>query len=333
MAKTYISTVLGGPVPIVGNINSFMDDAYSFPAMAGGRLTLAAATPVMTSSVPGATSIVYTPYRGLWTPVWNATQGMFVMVNAGGDVSQLLTDATKSPAAAASSSVYDMFFWLDGTTPRCTRGPVWASTSTRSMALTNLQGIRVNSTAITNGPGQYQGTYVGTIYTNGSATCDWILGVPASGGTAAWLGVWNTFNRVHVCTRVTDTGAPYTYMGGIRQARGSTGMQVNYVVGVAEDSPIISFQTTIQTPGVSGVYGSVSVGDDSISYFEIPGGICYSNGPATNLDSVCAMYQKGYGEPMIGLHYAAALEMTGDTVNAVTFNTQSKAELAFTMPM
>jgi hypothetical protein len=66
--------------------------------------------------------------------------------------------------------------------------------------------ILLNSVAITNGPAASRGTYVGTTRSNGSSQLDWIVGGSASGGTAAFLWVWNAYNRVTVVGSTIDTG-------------------------------------------------------------------------------------------------------------------------------
>jgi hypothetical protein len=228
----------------------------------------------------------------------------------------------------AATSCYDMFVWNDNGTIRCTRGPAWTNTTTRSMALTRVRGTLVNSAAITNGPPIYQGTYVGTIASNASSTIDWIFGTAASGGGAAVLNVWNYYNRVQVITRVTDTQAPYTYTSAtIRQAGGSANNKITYVIGVSEDMPWFSYQTIGSTAAAATSSMQVSIGDDSITAFEIPGAYNYTDSAAITTGTMNCVYAKGMVEPNTGLHYAAALEKS-DGTNAATFNVTSLAELA-----
>jgi hypothetical protein len=302
------------------------DGAGTLPA---GRLTLATGTPVMQATVSGATTVYYTPYYGLAVPLYNGTS--FVATSIGAELSQLTTDATKSPAAVAASSVYDMFVWSDAGTIRCTRGPAWTNPTTRSMALTQLNGVLVNSAAITNGAAQYRGTYVGTIASNGASTIDWILGAAI---TAARLMVWNYYNRVNVITRVTDTQAAYTYQSAtVRQAGGSTYNQINYVCGVAEDAPDASYQQTVATAATAGATNYIGVGDDSITAFETVPGRIQTVAAAALTASADVRYQKGFGEPMLGVHYLAALEAGDGAVNIGTYNVGQIGELSFAFMM
>jgi hypothetical protein len=335
----YNTTGNGSNTTTIGNSSTTLAQiygalAYASPVtMPGGRLTLATATPVMMSTVSGATTVYYTPYKGRTVPIYNGS--LFLATDTGGELSQTTTDATKSPAAVGASSVYDMFIWNDSGTIRCTRGPAWTNTTTRSAgtALTLLNGVLVNNAAITNGPAQYQGTYVGTIASNASSTIDWILGTAASGGGAANLMVWNYYNRVNTITRVTDSGVTYTYQTAtVRQARGSTANQINYLAGVAEDAPVVSYQQAFTLVGAVAATVQIGVGDDSITAFETVPGQFYTNVAVAATGTCNTTYQKGFGEPMLGIHYAAALEK-GDGTNANTFNVGTQGELSFSFLM
>lgn len=99
----------------------------------GGRLTLTSGSPVMTADVTGATTIYYTPYIHAYIPIWNGTGSDLVEFT---ELSQALSDNTKSPAAAAGERrCYDMFVWDDGGTIRCTRGPEWVRAQTFTVTI------------------------------------------------------------------------------------------------------------------------------------------------------------------------------------------------------
>ncbi|HEY9273472.1 MAG TPA: hypothetical protein VIR09_21080, partial [Achromobacter sp.] len=99
-----------------------------------------------------------------------------------------------------------------------------------------VSGILVNAVAIANGPAASRGTYVGTTRSNASAQLDWILGGIAAGGAAAWLGVWNMYNRVAVATMVGDSTDTWTPAAGPAPLNASTGNRVSFVAGLAEDA-------------------------------------------------------------------------------------------------
>ena len=67
-----------------------------------------------------------------------------------------------------------------------------------------VNGIKLNSASITNGPAASRGTWLGTIKTNASSQLDFIFGASASGGTAAYFGVYNAYNRVSMGIQVID---------------------------------------------------------------------------------------------------------------------------------
>lgn len=279
-----------------------------------GRLTLTSATPVLTTTVSGATTVYYALYSGRYVPLYNGSA--FVMTDIGGELSQATTDTTKSPAAAAANSNYDLFLWSDGGTYRCTRGPAWTSDTARGTGagtteLERVTGIWVNKIAITNGPAAQRGTYVGTIRTNGSSTVDYIFGALAAGGTAGLFNVWNMYNRVNVATQVRDSTNSWTYQTRTwRAPNGNATMRVSFVRGLDEDA-VTGRYSASGTAGVSSDY-AVGVGVDSTSAFS--GITAYLNTSSQVPSS--AFYE---GLPGIGFHYLSALETVVTITNAATF--------------
>jgi hypothetical protein len=289
------------------------------------RLTLTTGTPVVTATVSGATTVFYSPYIGNTVPVYNGTTFVTTVFN---EVSQTTTDTTKSPAAVAASSVYDIFCWIDtGPTNRCTRGPAWTNITTRSAgtALVRQNGIWLNNATITNGPAASRGTYVGTIASNGSSTIDYIFGAAASGGTAAFFGVWNAYNRVSTGTDVTDSGTSYAYTTAtIRQARASAGNQVSFVQGLQEDTIWASFAMRINTAAVATANGNIGLGINSTSTFSGQYGQIFAPTAALMAGAVGATKQLTSG---LGLNVVSGNEQ-GDGSNANTFNSASLATLS-----
>jgi hypothetical protein len=162
-----------------GTFNVTGTCALAIPIAPQGRITLASATPVMTSSVPGATSVIYTQYLGNIVSLFDGSNFNPIAFS---ELSQSTTDTTKSPAAVAASSVYDLFIWSDSGTIRISRGPAWTNNTTRSLALNRVNGVLLNGSNITNGPAASRGTWVGTVASNASSTIDYILGGSGSGG-------------------------------------------------------------------------------------------------------------------------------------------------------
>jgi len=221
------------------------------------------------TGVTGQTTVYYSPYRGQIIPLYDGTR--FNCVDTGGEISQLTTDTTKSPAAVAASSCYDVFVWSDAGTIRATRGPAWTNVTTRSAgtALTRQNGIYLNNASITNGPAALRGTYVGTICSNGSSTIDYSLSAAASTGSALSLGVWNQYNRVMTTARVVDTTS-YTYaVATIREAHGATGNQISFVSGNGEDAISVQIVSDLQTSAVAGNRCDMGIGLDTTTGFQL----------------------------------------------------------------
>jgi hypothetical protein len=233
----------------------------------GGRLTNSTGVPVPTADVAGAGTVYYAPYLHRQVPIYDGVQ--FVPTDIGGELSQALSDTTKSPAAAANSSNYDLFVWNDAGTIRCTRGPAWSSNTARGTGagtteLERVKGVLVNKIAITNGPAAQRGTYVGSIRTNGSAQVDLKFGSLAALGGTAVIGLWNLYNRVPVAGMVMDNTNSWTY--GTATPRpfngdsGNTNNRVDLIRGLAEDA-LSALMTSLATSGAAAA--GVGIGIDS----------------------------------------------------------------------
>lgn len=276
-----------------------------------GRLTLTSGVPVLVSTVSGAPSVIYTPYLGNLIPVWNGAA--FVPVTFA-EVSQALSDTTKSPSAAVAGNVYDVFGWMDGATFRVTRGPAWSagtagSNTVRgagvgSTALTRVQGLLVNAVAITNGPAAGFGTYLGTIATDaGAATVSFNPGGIGAGGVAAVVGLWNMYNRVQAGGSVRDTTASWTYSTAAtwRAPNGNAMMRVTFVCGQAENEwsaeysgLVLPSSTGAACTGVG--FNSTTTYQGTTGYVPSGAGISQARGCASAV--------------AVGLNYLSAIELT-----------------------
>lgn len=100
--------------------------AHNAPAVIPpqGRLTLTAATPVMTAEAANQTTIYYTPYVGDLCPIyngstWNNTQFAELSI------------AMAASANWAANTNYDLFVANDAGTLRLVTGPAWSSATAR----------------------------------------------------------------------------------------------------------------------------------------------------------------------------------------------------------
>jgi hypothetical protein len=304
---------------LVSKVNGQSGDIFlGLPPM--GRLTLTSGVPVMAASVAAATVLYYTPYAGNLVPIYD---GANMSAVAFSELSQLTTDATKSPAAAAANSVYDIFVWNDAGTLRCTRGPAWTNSTTRGYSLVTINGVTLNAANITNGPQAQRGTWVGTIGTNATSTINHVFGAGASGGVAASLGVWNAYNRCMVATSVTDTGAGYTYSAGTaRQARASAGNQIAYVQGSNDEGAVCTYSAAIQALASAG--GNIGVGFNSSTAFYGPRQVFLT---AAGGGMYLALSASVNVPGRAGINTVYAVEQ-GDGVNANTFNVTATGTLS-----
>lgn len=247
-----------------------------------GRLTLTSGVPDMLTSVAGAASVYY-GLAGQIVPIFDGTNMVPVPLTA--ILQCLLSDNTKSPAAAAANSAYDFFVWLDSGTIRLTRGPAWSNFTTRGYSLTQIKGVSLNASNITNGPAAQRGTWVASGFTDAaSATISFVFGGMASGGVAGNFGIWNLYNRVQVATKVIDNGASYTNSSSTwRQARASAGMQVKFMTGLQEDVVQGRYRDAILNAANNAAQPQLSLGFNTITVPSTEVDFGFGNGTFKNL--------------------------------------------------
>lgn len=281
-----------------------------------GRLTLATATPVMTSDQTAKTTIYYTPYKGDVILIYDGT---YMVPTVFTELSQATTDSTKSPAAVTTNSNYDLFVWNDSGTIRCTRGPAWSSDTARGTGagtteLELVKGVYLNKVSITNGPAANRGTYVGTIRSNGSSQIDWKLGTAASGGGEAFLGVWNNFNRVDVVAQSEDSVTSYTYQSTtIRSMNNSAANRISFVVGLTEDA-VRAERSQFVENSASGDCPRIGISLDSTSTFTESA--AWTNIQASGQGVPVALFNRA---GLLGFHFLQGVEKCSSAVAASTF--------------
>lgn len=191
------------------------------PALTQGRLTLTTGVPVTTSAVSAATTVYFTPLAGELgggnrVCLYDGTRWKEYALS---EVSQALSDNTKSPAASAAGKAYWMLLWDDAGTVRCTRSVAWTTltnpgTGAGTAEVTTQDGVLVNAVAITNGPAAGRGKVVGQIITDGSNQ----LNVNTSR-----IDVANIFNPVWYTVYCVDTTNTWNYTTATwREANGGS---------------------------------------------------------------------------------------------------------------
>lgn len=197
----------------------------------GGRLTLASGTPISITEITNASAVLYVPHTHAKVPLYDGTA--WTLHTVATELSQALSDATKSPAAAVADKEYDMFVWVDAGTLRVTRGPAWSLSTVRGTGagtteLVRVDGRYVNAYAISNGPGAQRGLYVGTIR------------VDTGGGVNDNMDsrhVWNAYHRERRPMLVKDSAASWAYSTDAwRAANGNAFNRLAFVVGLPGQS-------------------------------------------------------------------------------------------------
>lgn len=305
-----------------------------------GRLTLTSHTPVMTANALSTVSVLYDSYVGATVPVFNGSTDTLLTI-PGNEATLTLTGSEE-----AVGFIFDVFaINVSGTMTLCTptnnggaAGKGWAGDSggtntnrgsTYSALDNHTRAYVTNGGTIANcfnnvtnyGPiAANLATYLGSYFTSGAGTTSFTLGGTGSGGTAAQVFLWNYYNRVAGNFISTDTGAPYTYTSSTpREARASTGNQLTFITGVAEDPISVQVQcqptlvaaanaTAICTPNLdSQITGS------NATFLVFTGGAVAAQGQGGTTLTL---------GPQLGVHFIARNERS-DNVNANTFDTNS----------
>lgn len=210
-----------------------------------GYLTLVpvasdAINPIPTSDQASKTSVFYRPFTGDRVPIYN---GMTFLPRQFAELELVLVSQHEA------SGIYDVFADWSGTAVRIGTGPKWSTVTAGSGArgsggstteLARVQGRLVNANAITlrNGGTTWslaanRGTYLGSIYIDGSAgQCSCHV---AYGQSRKW-GVWNAYNRRPIVLKVGDATASWTYNSStVRAARNDANNKGTVFCGLAEE--------------------------------------------------------------------------------------------------
>lgn len=279
------------------------------------RLSLTTALAVPTADQTAKTTAYLTPYGGKSLLIYNGTAWVPLST---GELSQTNADTTKSPGAVGNSLNYDFFAWLDGATPRCTRGPDWVAgagagsavargTGAASTEIEYVDGRWVNKNAITNGPAARRGLYVGSMRSNGSAQFN---------DSAALRHVWNNYRRVlRPMANATETTDTWNYTtAAFRQANANTANQLDYLVGLAEDAIIAHAFGSHYSTNASGAKTGIGVDSTTVN----SGQINNLQDPSGN--NVRTYHSAHYvGVPGLGRHFLPWLEWAFGSGTA-TFN-------------
>jgi len=280
----------------------------------GGRLTLTTGTPVTTSDVTGATTIYYALHLHNKIQLYSGTAWVTHVFTELSNATAQSSTGKAGPAAVTTNSNYDLFVWNDSGTLRLTRGPLWTSATARGTGagtteLERLNGRWVNKVAITNGPGAQLGLYVGTVRTDSSSQVN---------DSLLKRHVWNNYNRLPRAMRVTDGTTSWNYTTAAwQQARASTSNQLDFVIGISEDTVEASLISSFTNTN-AGVEVGVSIALDAAGIGQISS---YGISPAANGGSALSAAYEAY--PGLGSHSLVWAEFSAATGTTTWYGTTS----------
>lgn len=284
-------------------------------ASPGGRLTLTTAVPVLVSDVTSATTIYYTPYAGLYFPLYNGV--LTTIVSIGAELSIALDNNSGHTGYHQSGKNFDLFLTDDSGTIRLVTGPAWSSDTARATALEYKNGFLCNAASMTARFGsasgntitvaQDRGTYVGTFRASADGTTKWVANpAAAAGGGDCQILLWNMYNRVAVAATSKDSTDTWDYTTLTwRAANGNNANRVSFVRGVNEEIAEASyFATAVSTAGAA-AFAYAGIGIDSTSALS---GLTQPSFAGTGANTPLPTTGIYKGLPGLGFHYAQALE-------------------------
>ena len=187
---------------------------------------------------------------------------------------------------------YDVFCYQNAGVPTL-EVLVWTNDTTRATALAYQNGVLVKS-------GDATRRYLGSLYSSGANTTE---------DSLAKRYLWNYYHRVsRALTHTPETTDSWTYtIATWRQANANAANQVDFVVGVAEDSCEAVVQGNAATTDATRQTVAVGVGLDSTSVnsAQIIGAHIVAN--ATELQQITGHYR---AIPAAGKHFLAWLEIS-----------------------
>lgn len=289
-----------------------------------GRLTLVTGVPVMTSDQTAKSTVYYTPYQGSLLPIGGTMYSFSELTFA------------LNTTAHASGSLYDIgAFISSGVVTLCT-SPAWTSATARNAAISQANGIWVNTASLTcNLTGSTtttsvaagQWTYLGTLYATANGQTGMAFApAAAAGGTANILGLSNAYNRVSVFCLVRDSTSSWTVSNTSWSATntGATGSGLNnrcsFVDGL-QQSQIRGTYKQYSTPA-SGKNVRNGMGlDSSTATPQVSGRGASVTGAQSDLVADDRWF------PQIGFHYVQMQQFSDDAANTATFHGAGGANL------
>ena len=296
-----------------------------------GRLTLSSTAPVMTADVTGASpqTIYYLPYQGATVPINNGAKFVNYLMGSSG-ISLALDSTAAHTGYQQSGKLFDLFAFLNNGVLTLGTGPAWTNGTTRANAITQVNGIWVNSASITLRFGTASGntvsvaanqaTYLGTMYaTADGATSVQFKLAAASGGSAPVIGIWNAYNRVRCFSLCSESATNWHNSSATWVAMNSSNNnRVTYVDGLGQ-SAVKGRVTTIAYNATAGNGCDIGVAQNWTTGGPARLG-AYQSANASSIGANTYAAQENF-PPIQGLNYLQAIEASlNSTQTTFSFN-------------
>jgi hypothetical protein len=225
---------------LASDISGIQATLQKFVSIPQGRLTPTTTVPVISTGVTAGTAVYYTPYFGNLLPIYDGSQFNTVAFSE-------LTLTLNSNHTA--SNICDAFVFSNAGTLTLVTGPAWNTstagagargtgagttelTRTKGGLWTNAFSMTARNGATTYTVNQYQGTYVGSLFidgTNGQITCH------TSYGTSRKFGVWNAYNRVPIYLKSGDASGGTESSTALHPLLSASANSLTIFTGLAEE--------------------------------------------------------------------------------------------------
>jgi hypothetical protein len=249
----------------------------------GLRLSLSSSAPIPIVDIASGSTLYLTPYTSGRTSVYNGTQWVGFNTN----------EISKNLSGLTVDKNYDVFLYLNGSTPAIELSTAWTNDQTRSQALTRQDGVLVKSVDLTR-------RYVGTVRT---------VATSAVADSRLKRFVWNFYNRIRRPMRIVEGTSQWTYTGtSFRAANNNVTNSFELVTG---DNELVKAQVYALFQNTNNAFGdSVGIGVDStlVNSADLYGAGSTVVSAVSTYSTSQAFYQN---YPGVGYHRFTWLEITG----------------------
>jgi len=257
------------------------------PILCGGRLTTLTGDPFPTADRTAQSTIYFTPNAGNRISLYSGGRWKLFAFS---ELSLALTGLT-------SDTNYDVFVYGNAGSATLEIGSAWSNATTRSVALTSLNGVLVSSADTTR-------RYVGTFRSTSTTTTE---------DSKSKRFIWNLCNRGKRTLEVLDATDSWTYAStSWRPARNNTANKFSIVLGINE--AVVGVRTLLQSGSATGMpWISSGIGIDSTTVNS-----AILMGGTSNPNVSTQVWAEYLGYPGAGFHEITWLETT-DGSTTVTF--------------